>query len=93
MFRLDITSQFKKDYKILSEADTKEVDKALVILATEGTLPYKPYLTHKLKGLYAGDMEAHIKPDLLIIWFEVTDESIKLVRVGSHARLFGKNKR
>lgn len=93
MFRLEITSQFKKDYKALSESDTMAVDKALVILAKEGTLPYKPYLTHKLKGLYAGDMEAHIKPNLLIIWFEISEESIKLVRVGSHARLFGKNKR
>ena len=38
-------------------------------------------------------MEAHIKPNLLIIWFEISEESIKLVRVGIHARLFGKNKR
>ena len=88
MFKFEISTQFKKDFKTLSESDEKKVETALGILAETGTLPYKPYLTHKLKGAYKDHWEAHIRPDLLVIWFEVLDDTIKLVRVGSHANLF-----
>ena len=53
MFALESTTQFKKDYKSLSIPDTEKVKTALSILAETGTLPRKPYLTHKLKGQYA----------------------------------------
>lgn len=50
------------------------------------SVKHKP---HKLKGNYAGNWEAHIKPDLLIIWFEITAENeITLLRLGSHSDLF-----
>ncbi|MBO4371672.1 MAG: type II toxin-antitoxin system mRNA interferase toxin, RelE/StbE family, partial [Bacteroidales bacterium] len=39
---------------------------------------------------YKDHLEAHIKPNLLIIWYEIEGDTIKLVRVGSHAKLFGK---
>jgi len=49
----------------------------------------KKYLAHKLSGKYKGDWEAHIKPDVLIIWFEITnDNEILLLRTGSHSDLF-----
>ena len=67
MFALESTTQFKKDYKSLSIPDTEKVKTALSILAETGTLPRKPYLTHKLKGQYADNMEAHIRPNLLLI--------------------------
>ena len=93
MYSLETTTQFRKDYKSLQDSDIEKVDKALVILANEGTLPYTPYLTHKLTGQYADNMEAHIKPNLLIIWFEVKEETIRLVRVGSHSKLFKKKQK
>lgn len=45
---------------------------------------------HKLKGKYYNDWECHIKPDLLIIWFQIitVPKTIKLIRVGSHSDLF-----
>ena len=88
MYILEATNQFKKDYKTLSANDIKKVDKVLKILSEKGTLPYIPYLTHKLKGQYANNMEAHIKPDLLIIWYEKQGDIIKLIRLGSHSKLF-----
>lgn len=88
MFALESTTQFKKDYKSLSIPDTEKVKTALSILAETGTLPRKTYLTHKLKGQYADNMEAHIRPNLLLIWFEVCNDTIKLIRVGSHSKLF-----
>jgi mRNA interferase YafQ len=49
----------------------------------------KKHLPHKLTGNYKGNWEAHIKPDLLIIWFEITEENeIILLRLGTHADLF-----
>ena len=90
MYSLESSTQFKKDYKALSDNDAKLVEKALVILAEKGTLPFDPYLTHPLKGKYKDNLEAHLRPDMLLIWFERTAETIKLVRVGTHAKLFKK---
>lgn len=89
-FKLESTRQFRTDFKSLSAHDSEKVLSALKILETHGTLPRVPYLTHKLKGNYDGCMEAHIKPDLLVIWFEIEEYTIKLVRVGSHSSLFKK---
>ncbi len=90
MKALKFSTQFKKDYKSLTASDRHSVDDTLVLLAKEGTLPYSPYLTHKLISNYKDHLEAHIKPNLLIIWYEIEGDTIKLVRVGSHAKLFGK---
>ncbi|WP_299668565.1 type II toxin-antitoxin system mRNA interferase toxin, RelE/StbE family [uncultured Polaribacter sp.] len=44
---------------------------------------------HKLSGVYKDNWECHIKPDLLIIWFQIeSPNSIKLIRIGSHSDLF-----
>ncbi len=44
---------------------------------------------HKLSGNFKNTMECHIKPDLLLIWFEISkDKEINIVRVGSHSELF-----
>ena len=90
MKTIKISSQFKRDYKSLTFSDKQSVDDAIKILAKEGTLPYSPYLTHKLISNYKNHLEAHIKPNLLIIWYEIEDDALKLVRVGSHSKLFGK---
>ena len=88
MYNLESSTQFKKDYKSLSVSDTKRLETALEILALTGTLPYDPYLTHPLKGKYKDNMEAHLRSDMLLIWFEKSGDTIKLVRVGSHSKLF-----
>ena len=88
MFKFEISTQFKKDFKSLSESDEKKIETALGILAETGTLPFDQYLTHKLKGKYKDHWEAHVRPDLLVIWFEIQDDTIKLVRVGSHSKLY-----
>jgi mRNA interferase YafQ len=47
------------------------------------------YRPHKLSGNYKDNWEAHIKADLLIIWFEITEnDEIILLRTGSHSDLF-----
>ena len=90
MLRIEFSGQFKKDYKALSAPDVNLLETALGILAETGTLPYDPYLTHPLKGRFKDNMEAHIEPDMLLIWYEKVGDVIKLVRVGSHSKLFKK---
>ena len=87
MFRLEPTTQFKKDFKSIPQSKHDEIEKVFNILSETGTLPFVPYRTHKLIGNYSG----HFEPDMLIIWFKILDNNaISLTRIGSHAKLFGK---
>ena len=91
MWKLKLTSQFKKDYKrILNQTEKlKALDVVLSNLATTGTVPQE-YLPHPLSGNWANHMECHIKGDFLLIWYDKEVGIIKLVRLGSHSELFGK---
>ena len=91
MYKLDPTTQFKKDFKSIPKNKHAEIEKAFDILSDIGTLPFVPYKTHKLIGNYSGHYEAHIEPDLLIIWFKILENNvISLTRIGSHSKLFDK---
>jgi len=93
MFTLIPTNQFKKDLKKAlkrSKNNLPLISEFLERLSNDGVsaidLKYKP---HKLTGNYKDNWEAHIKPDLLIIWIEVIDDNeIILIRLGSHSDLF-----
>lgn len=93
MFVLKPTNQFKKDVKTVKKRSAKNA--VLIIdflekLAIAGVAGIdKKYRPHKLSGNYDNDWEAHLQPDLLIIWFEISeDNEIILLRIGSHADLF-----
>jgi len=93
MFALIPTNQFKKDVKVLKKrsANNEElITDFLTELAKNGASGIdKKHRPHKLSGNYKDDWEAHIKPDLLIIWFEITEnDEIILLRTGSHSDLF-----
>ncbi|MFC1226096.1 type II toxin-antitoxin system YafQ family toxin [Pedobacter sp. BG31] len=93
MFTLKATNQFKKDAKKIIKRASKNFDlieRFLEELKVGGAVGLeKKYIPHKLTGNYKGNWEAHIKPDLLIIWFEITEENeIILIRLGTHSDLF-----
>ncbi|TZF83007.1 type II toxin-antitoxin system YafQ family toxin [Pedobacter sp. BS3] len=92
MFNLEYTNQFKKDLKLIKKRSEKDFevvsDFLLNELSIKGHLLDKKFKPHILKGEYNGDWEAHIKPDLLVIWFEVDDKNIKLIRLGTHSDIF-----
>lgn len=93
MFNLILSNQFKKDVKVLKKRSAKNGDLLgdfLAILQESGVAGIdKKYRPHKLLGNYKDNWEAHIKPDLLIIWFEITEKGeIILIRAGSHSDLF-----
>lgn len=93
MYRIIFSTKFKKDIKKLQKnnlSDVLLVTNVLEILRKKGVdrIPanMKP---HKLKGVYKGDWECVIKPDLLIIWIQIDEDNfIKLIRLGSHSELF-----
>ena len=93
MFSLISTNQFIKDIKIVKKRSAKNAELLIDFLSKleiSGAIGIdKKYRPHKLSGNYKDDWEAHIKPDLLIIWFEVTEANeIILLRLGSHSDLF-----
>ena len=93
MHILKESTQFKTDLKKLvkkSKFDLELTFEVLEILQISGAkgipLEMKP---HRLKGNYKNNWECHIKPDLLIIWFQIEENfTIKLIRIGSHSELF-----
>jgi mRNA interferase YafQ len=94
MYALSYTNRFEKDLKLVKKRSIKDFNLCLQFLKHElsrkgaAGLPRK-YKAHKLTGNYKDNWECHIKPDLLVIWIEVTDDmEIKLVRLGTHSDLF-----
>jgi mRNA interferase YafQ len=90
MYRLEQTSQFKKDIKLAKKRglSMQLLDEAVTLLVENGKLPPK-YKPHTLKGDYSGFWECHIQPDWLLVWAQ--NEKIKLIaltRTGTHSDLF-----
>ena len=85
------TSQFKRDLKRYSKQPNKlkVLANLLTLLREEQPIPEK-YKVHQLSGDYKGCMECHIEGDFLLIWIDETNDVIGLLRLGSHAELFGK---
>jgi mRNA interferase YafQ len=94
MLDLKPTTQFRKDFKKLSQSDISELSEVLKLLQNEIPLPEK-YKKHDLKGNRHGVIDIHIKPDLVLLYeiytIEEIEESAKvlsLIRIGNHATLF-----
>ena len=88
MREVTYTGQFKRDYKKRSR------DKWLIVLLERtsdllaaGEPLEAKFRDHPLKGGYAGCLECHLKPDLLLIYVQTPDE-LRMVRLGSHSELF-----
>ena len=93
MYTLKESTQFKKDLKKVlkkSKADLEITFEVLEILQNSGAIGIpKEMKPQKLRGNYKNNWECHIKPDLLIIWFQIEEDfTIKLVRIGTHSELF-----
>ena len=58
----------------------------LAKLIESNSLPQEA-LDHPLKGEYKDCREFHISGDLLVIYF-IEDETLNLIRIGSHSQLF-----
>ncbi|MGA2537697.1 MAG: type II toxin-antitoxin system YafQ family toxin [Terracidiphilus sp.] len=86
------TVQFKQDYKRESKGQhrtTLDADlfTAVSLLAADKAMPAR-FRDHPLTGDYASHRECHLKPDLLLIYKRPDDQTLRLVRLGSHSELF-----
>ncbi|MDP3117959.1 MAG: type II toxin-antitoxin system YafQ family toxin [Phenylobacterium sp.] len=92
MLNLSYTGQFKRDYRREKAGqhadDIDDLLRAITSLLQSGGRMPAAYKDHPLKGQWRGARDCHLKPDLVLI-YRKTAEAIELVRLGSHAELFG----
>jgi mRNA interferase YafQ len=91
MREVKYTSRFKRDYRReKSGRHGKKLDALLMeavnLLAAHTPLPLR-YFDHPLAGEWNDHRDCHIKPDLVLIYRKPDDESLELVRLGSHSEL------
>lgn len=91
MRTIEWTSQFKRDYKREGKGQhraTLDGDLFPVVetLANDQLLEPR-YCDHPLTGEWKDHRDCHIKPDLLLIYQKPTDDTLRLVRLGSHSEL------
>jgi mRNA interferase YafQ len=89
MLTLHTTKQFRKDLKRFKHSKRKpnKLWEVVEILLSQKTLSenYKP---HALLGKWKGYLECHVEPDLLLVYSYTDNDTLTLVRVGSHSKLF-----
>lgn len=83
------SSRFKKDLKRYQYQPNKiaALKEILQYLRETGKVKAK-YRPHMLVGDYKGCMECHIESDFLLIWLDESNQTIALVRLGTHSELF-----
>ena len=85
------TTQFKKDYKRESKGQHRTtlddtLIAAVILLVNNSPLPDK-LRDHPLSGDWKDHRDCHLKPDLLLIYRLPNDQSLELIRLGSHSEL------
>ena len=91
MRRISRTNQFKRDYKRESRGQYRLILEELLTdvitcLVSDTVLPPQ-YRDHALVGNWSDCRDCHLKPDLVLI-YQITNNDITLIRLGSHAELF-----
>ncbi len=93
MLTIETSKKFDKDLKILVKNgfDLKLLYKVVENLAKEQPLAPK-YKDHPLKGALKDFRECHLQPDLLLVYqIKKQENTLSLVRLGSHSELFCKS--
>lgn len=91
MRTIEWTSQFKRDFKREGKGQHRatlddELFPVVEVLANDQPLEPR-YCDHPLTGEWKDHRDCHIKPDLLLIYQKPNDETLRLVRLGSHSEL------
>jgi mRNA interferase YafQ len=90
LFSVVPTNRFKRNLKCISRQNKNidELETIVNIIAARDILP-PSNRDHTLTGNYSEHRECHIEPDWLLIYrVDEDDETIILVRTGSHSDLF-----
>jgi len=85
------TNRFKRDYKREKAGrHGKTLDADLIevvrLLAADTPLPRRNF-DHPLSGEWRDHRDCHVRPDLILIYRKADNESLELIRLGSHSEL------
>lgn len=89
MRKITETTQFKRDYKKIASSgrySKKEFLTVVELLALDEILSPK-FRDHALTGDWKDHRDCHIKPDLVLIYKKPDENTLELVRLGSHSKL------
>ncbi|MBU2568677.1 MAG: type II toxin-antitoxin system YafQ family toxin [Gammaproteobacteria bacterium] len=87
MRTIERSTAFKRDFKKHGDINIALIEVLYKLISNED-LPGK-YRDHSLSGDWSGYRECHVKPDLLLIYSKPDEDTLLLVRLGSHSELFG----
>ncbi len=91
MRTIEPTGRFKRDLKRemrgqYSRVIADELNDLISLLASDALIPAR-HRDHALSGNWKDHRDCHVKPDLVLIYRMPDDETLQLVRLGSHAVL------
>ena len=91
MRTIEKTGQFKRDFKRESKGKhrktlTEDLLGILELLIADVELPAK-YFDHSMIGNWNDHRNCHIKPDLVLLYRLPNNETLQLVRIGTHSEL------
>lgn len=91
MQTIERTSRFKKDYKRESRGRHGKVLDSELVTVIHKLIADQPlgdrYRDHSLTGDWSDYRDCHLKPDLVLIYRKTEENSLQLVRMGSHSEL------
>lgn len=91
MRTIERTTKFRRDFKRELRGRHRATINADVIAVLQYLAFDQPladrYRDHTLTGDWAGHRDCHIRPDLVLIYEKPDDDTLRLVRLGSHSQL------
>jgi len=88
---IEPVGQFRRDFKREKKGEHRAtLDDALTVVldALAADLPLEPrHRDHALTGDWRDHRDCHVKPDLVLIYQKPGDDTLRLVRLGSHSEL------
>ncbi len=90
MREVKYTTRFQRDYQREKSGRHSKAgrlaDGGRHLLAADTPLPRRNF-DHPLSGEWSDHRDCHIRPDLVLIYRKPDDDSLELVRLGSHSEL------
>lgn len=88
MLKIKITKQYRKDHKKArsQQRNLNRLKEVIRKIANQEALP-ENLNDHHLSGKLKDQRDCHIEPDFILI-YEIDDDTLILVRLGTHSELF-----
>ncbi len=91
MRTIEWSNQFKRDYRReIKGRHGRGLDSLLTSVLPElqaDTALAERYRDHPLTGDWKDHRDCHVRPDLVLIYQKPDDDTLRLVRLGSHSEL------